>query len=417
MIIKSEFGKNVLKLVSGTAAAHFIAFLLTPVLTRLYGKSDLGYWQLYVSTITTLGVVASLKLETAIVLPEEEEEAQSVTTAAVAATALFVSLLTVLLVLQGERLLRLLNAEALTPYRLYIAVGVLLFAVVQLLQSLLIRRKLFGVLAVNKIIQIGSSLAAAGAVGFFFTTFKTLLLTQMLGYGLAAAALLRLSGLSLRLRFAGLGATFRKYIKFPTVNTATFFLNTLSLQLPVFMLSRYFGSEQVALYSMANQMMSVPLFMIGSSVHQVYYQSATEAAHRGGSALMAVYKSTVKKLAVIGALPVMIFLLLGPQIAALYFGKSYTETGVYMQIITFWMFFQFINSPISATFMIINRQEVGLVLVVFSIIFRFAMMYLFRQTPRAMIIALSLAAGLFYLFYNLSIYYFIKKVERAEHVF
>ena len=413
--IKSEFGQNVIKLISGTAAAHITAFILMPVLTRLYGKADLGYWQLFVSTITTLGVVASLKYETAVVLPKEDKEADSVAALAFLATLLFVFVLTLMLTLQGPRILKMLNAEALTPFRYFISLGVFLFALVQLLQSILIRKKLFGVLAFNKVIQIGSSQILAAALGFFFASFRTLLVTQVIGYALAALVLVRLSRISVRPSLSDLFALIKKYRKFPTVNTGTFFLNTLSLQLPIFMISRYFGSEQVALYSMANQMMSVPLFMIGSSVHQVYYQRATEAAHQGKVQLMAVYKNTVKKLSLFAVLPVGFFLLLGPQVAKFYFGPTYGETGVYMQIITFWMFFQFVNSPISATFTIIDRQEIGFVLVAVSIVFRFAMMYLFRENARTMIIALSLSAGLFYLFYNLSIYYFIRKMK-DEHV-
>ncbi|MDZ7369877.1 MAG: oligosaccharide flippase family protein [candidate division KSB1 bacterium] len=415
-MIKSEFGKNVLKLISGTAAAHMIAFLLTPVLTRLYGKVDLGYWQLFVSTITTLGVVASLKLETAVVLPENEREAESVIAAAVAATLAFVAVLTLVLSIWGRQFLKMMKAEPLVPYKFALSLGVLLFAWVQLLQSILVRKKLFGVLALNKIIQIGSSMILAIALGLLYRSFRTLLITQLLGYALAGAALYRLSRLTLFLNFTDLKRTFIAYKKFPTVNTATFFLNTFSLQLPVFMLSRYFGAEQVALYSMANQMMNVPLFMIGSSVHQVYYQKAAEAYHRSADELAAVYKSTVKKLAIIGLAPVIVILAFGPLIASLYFGKSYMETGIYMRIITFWMYFQFINSPISGTFIILDRQEIGFILVAVSIIIRFAVMAVFHQSPRAMIAALSAAAGLFYLFYNLSIYYYIRRARTGKHV-
>jgi lipopolysaccharide exporter len=414
--LKSEFSKNVFKLISGTAIAHIASFLLMPILTRLYGKADLGYWQLYVSTITTLGVVASFKYETAIVLPKEEKEADAITMLSLLATFFFTFVVTVLLMLRGSSFLKMLNAEVLSPFLLFISLGVFLFGLLQILQSILIRKKLFGVLAVNKIIQLGSSQLLAVLLGIFLPTFKTLLFTQIIGYALAALVLFKLSRISLRITFKELAVPFKKYKKFPTVNTGTIFLNTLSLQLPIFMLSRFFGSEQVALYSMANQMMSVPLFMIGSSVHQVYYQRATEAAHQSKEQLMAVYKSTVKKLSLFAVFPVLIFLLFGPQIAKLYFGPSYTETGVYMQIITFWMYFQFVNSPISATFNIIDRQEVGFILVGISIVLRFFVMYLFRGNARLMILALSLSAGLFYLFYNLSIYFYIKKIKDVDYV-
>ena len=74
--IKSEFGQNVVKLVSGTAIAHIATFIATPFLTRLFSMQSLGDLQVFISTVMTFGVVASLKYEMAIVLPKEDEEGE-----------------------------------------------------------------------------------------------------------------------------------------------------------------------------------------------------------------------------------------------------------------------------------------------------------------------------------------------------
>ena len=65
----------------------------------------------------------------------------------------------------------------------------------------------------------------------------------------------------------------------------------------------------------------------------------------------------------------------------------------------------------STTFSVINRQEVGLVLTLLSLVVRFAAMYVYRESPYGLLIALSVASALFYLFYNVSIYYFIKSLR------
>lgn len=409
--IKSEFGKNVVKLVSGTAIAHVATFIATPFLTRLFSMQSLGDLQVFISTVMTFGVVASLKYEMAIVLPMEDEEGEKIAVLSLLALLLFTLIFTTILALAGDSILRYFNADSLQPYLYFIALGVFLFGLWQALQYILVRGKLFGVLARNKVAQIVATNILAVGLGLFWQHTVVLLVAQVAGYGIAAMIILRHSSIRFRFATKELLHLAWRYKKFPTVNTAMVFLNTLSLQLPVFMLSRYFGTEVVALYSMASRIVNIPLFMVGRSVQQVYFQSASEAMHKGREALLAVYKSTVKKLALFAMAPLGALLLFGPHIARIYFGPAYMEAGVYMQIVTFWMFFQFINSPISATFTIIDKQQVGFYLILLSLVLRLGAMMLFSDTARMMLLALSISAGMFYLSYNIAIYYFIKKLE------
>ncbi len=409
--IKSDFTGNVIKLMSGTVLAHVTTFIATPFLTRLFTMQSLGDLQVFVSTVMTFGVVASFKYEMAIVLPREDKEGEKIAILSLAALLLFSLLFTALLALAGDAILHFLKADTLQPYLYFIALGVFLFGLWQALQYILVRRKHFGVLAGNKVVQLVVTNVLAVGLGLFWKKTIVLLAAQLIGYGVASLFILRVANFRADVEWREIARLACKYKKFPLVNTSMVFLNTLSLQLPVFMLSRYFGTEVVALYSMANRIVNVPLFLVGRSVQQVYFQSASEAMHRGREALLGVYKSTVKRLALVAVPPLGVLLVFGPQIAKVYFGANYAEAGVYMQIVTFWMFFQFINSPISSTFTIINKQEVGFVLIVSSLFLRFFAMVLFSGTARQMLVALSIAAGLFYLAYNVSIYFFIKRLK------
>ena len=405
--VTSEFGTNVVKLVSGTAFAHLATFIATPFLTRLFSMQSLGDLQIFISTVMTFGVVASLKFEMAIVLPKDDDEGEKIAVLSLASLLLFSLIFTLILALFGEKILEYFKADLLQPYLYFIALGVFLFGLWQALQYILVRGKKFGVLARNKVAQVAVTNILAVGLGLFWQQTIVLLIAQLIGYGVAALLILRLAPLR-KVGFRELANLAWKYKKFPTVNTAMVFLNTLSLQLPVFMLSKYFGTEIVALYSMANRIINIPLFMVGRSVQQVYFQKASESVHSGDDALLNAYMSTVKKLALFAIVPLGIFLIFGPQIAKIYFGAAYAEAGVFMQIVTFWMFFQFITSPVSQTFTIINRQEIAFYLIVGSLIARIAAMSFFSSSPRAMLVALSIVAGLFYLFYNFYIYLLIK---------
>jgi O-antigen/teichoic acid export membrane protein len=90
-------------------------------------------------------------------------------------------------------------------------------------------------------------------------------------------------------------------------------------------------------------------------------------------------------------------------------GDKWRESGFYMQILTFWFFFQLINSTVGTTFLIIDKQEIGFYLISISLVVRFLAMYAFKESVIGMITALSVSAGLFYFIYMLVMYYLVKK--------
>jgi O-antigen/teichoic acid export membrane protein len=201
----------------------------------------------------------------------------------------------------------------------------------------------------------------------------------------------------------------KKYKKFPLVNTPMVLLNTFSLELPVFMISYFFDAHILGLFALARRVLSIPLNLVGKSFSQVYLQAASEAYNYDRSKLPGIYLETVKKLFLIGLIPV-VFALFSPWIFQFVFGSDWKDAGVFLQLMIFWLYFQFVNHPISATYSIINRQEIALWLVVGSVFLKFVTMYYFSQDPFTMIFALSIVSGIFYILFNLIIYINIKNL-------
>ena len=86
-----------------------------------------------------------------------------------------------------------------------------------------------------------------------------------------------------------------------------------------------------------------------------------------------------------------------------------------MQIMSFYVYFQFLYSPLSRTFIILNRQEIGFYLSIGAMGIRLLSMYLFRDNIIEMLIALSVSASGLYIFYNFMVYYYIR-LERAKKI-
>src|SRR5262245_3026619 len=82
---RGSFGADVLRLVTGTVLAQGITLLFSPLMTRLYAPEAFGVWAVFSSITTIIGVVACLRYEVTIMLPEDEEEGASLLGASVLA--------------------------------------------------------------------------------------------------------------------------------------------------------------------------------------------------------------------------------------------------------------------------------------------------------------------------------------------
>ena len=128
------FARHVMTLASGTAIAQLLLVLATPILTRLYTPADYGTLAVYASTLTVLLVLASLRYESAVPLPEDEDVAGSVLAIALLVLAGMVMLVSVLVWLAGDAFVARANAQRLRPYLWLLPVGLLGAGAYQALQ-------------------------------------------------------------------------------------------------------------------------------------------------------------------------------------------------------------------------------------------------------------------------------------------
>ena len=61
--LKSDFVKSVLTLMTGTAIAQLIAYLVYPVLTRIYSPADIGELGVYTRLVAFIAAFATARYE------------------------------------------------------------------------------------------------------------------------------------------------------------------------------------------------------------------------------------------------------------------------------------------------------------------------------------------------------------------
>ena len=411
---QSEFIRNTLKLLTGTALSSAIGLLTLPIITRLYTAEDFGNYQLFYSIVIVLGGVACLKYELAIVLPKKDDDVNYLAFISLGTLGLFSMLTALVFYLFQDFILGFLNAEILADYVPLIGIGVFAVGLYQFGTNILLRNKRFNDISKNKILMTGGNQGGALLLGYFAPSFIWLVVSFVFGNLLAASIVFYRKLISFKdLDMDRVKELLVIHKKFPLLNTPNIFINTTSLQLPVFMISKYFSADILGLFNLASRISMIPMGLMGTSISQVYYQTASQAYNETGD-LLGIYYRTLRKLAVLGLAPFLLMLIFAPYFVDLIFGEDWADTGEYMQIMSFYVYFQFLYSPLSRTFIILNRQEIGFYISIGAMAIRLLSMYMFRDSITEMLIALSVSASGIYIFYNLVTYHYILREKSKK---
>lgn len=407
--LKSDFSKNVAKLAGSSMLAVAISLLSLPIITRIYDPEAFGNFQILLSTVGLFSVISCFRYEMAIVLPKSRTEANAVYTLALILLALFTFFVSVLLFFLGEALLSLLGATVLVPYLHFLVVAIFFSGLVQIARYVLTKEKRFGELGKNRVFESASAQGLKIGLGLASPSFLSLFISQLVGYVLSLYLAMKRRSVKVVWSRQRLLCVLRKYKKFFLFNTPAVFVNTLALQLPVFMIARYFGAEYVAYYVMAVKLIEVPLKIVGNAISQVYYKQAADVFNQGADALLSLYKSTVLKLAIIIALPALGIYFLAEPLVPFLLGDRWSQTGQVMSVLIIWKFFEFLNYPVSTTFTIISRQEYEIVINMLFMLARASVFALLSDDFWIALMAYTMVTSLFYITYNMSAFLLVKR--------
>ena len=364
---RSSFASDVLILVGGTAFAQALSVLVAPILTRLYAPDAFGSAAVFASITTIIVVVACLRYELAIMLPARDEDAANLLAASLCAALLIAGLSGVLVLVAGEPIVRILNAPGLAPYLGLVPLSVLASGAFLALNYWNLRTRHFGRLSIagagGSVVTRGGELCM-GALGHGEA--GGLLGARVLGSAVVAVALGGLTwrddhGLFLgNVRLRRVSHSFRRYLKFPLVGAWGALMNSVAWQLPTMVLSVFFSQTVVGYYALANRIIQLPMALIGGAVAQVFFQRASEA-HGKEDGLATTVEMVLQMLVAVALFPALSLAIAGPEIFGAAFGQTWSEAGTYAQILSVWLFFWFLFSPLSTVFAILERQELGLI--------------------------------------------------------
>lgn len=408
-----SFARNVLTLMTGTTFAQALMILVAPILTRLYSPQDFGVFTLYTSVLGILAVVSCARYELAIVLPEKDEDAANLLVLSMLICFVMANLTFLLVFLFGSQLANLLGAPELAQWLWFMPLSLLATGLFQAFNYWSTRRKQFKRLAARQITQSIVAFTTQIGTGAAYPTASAggliggAIVGQFAATSRLAWQIARDEGKQIieSVRRERLRHMLLRYKEFPLYSSWAILINTISAMLPALLLGYFFTPSVVGFFALGHRVCAMPIGVIGSSLAQVFFPEATAKNRQGnlGEITLRIFRQLVS----LGMVPIVLLTIVAPDLFSIVFGSRWVVAGEYIRWLSLWIFFQFLSSPISTVYMVLEKQKEFLVFNIVLIISRLLALIIGGYYNDAMlsIMLFGISGFVMYLFFTINILY------------
>lgn len=305
---------HLLKMMTGTSLAHALSFFLMPLITRLYSPFEMGDYALYVSITSIVGLLSNLRLDLAVVVAHNDEEAESLAQMATV-SAFIVSFFT---------FLWLISDYGLTAFSALSAASVFFIGANQTLVNWFSRREGFSVLATRSVMEKLVVLALGLSLAFIGYTYIGLVAAQTLGLLASLGFLFWNSKINFRVKWDEGFAALSRFREFPLASVASSGLMVMALFLPSVLFAEYFDKEKLGQFNLAQRVFEIPIILIGYTFSTVYYQHAQKTLKEDR---LALFWRTSRKLLMIFVPPILLVGFTGAYLFPILFGQQWGLAG------------------------------------------------------------------------------------------
>jgi O-antigen/teichoic acid export membrane protein len=356
-----------IKLGSGVVVSQGLAILSMPLLTRLYDASEFGVLTIYSSIVGILSLAVSLRYELAIPVPKLRSDAVRLLRLALVATALLTTVFSVLIWALSTQVLALFGPTASATTLAILPVGILALSVYQVLNYWALRERAYAVVAQTRIAQGLSRLLLQVGGSFVVPGATPLLLGDVAGQAAGTARLAKLLRSKdvvrlLRWRSHELLEDARRYKAFALYSLPSNLISIGVHQVMPLVLAAAFGAAPAGLFGLAYRVAMVPINLLNGTVSPAFYAEGMRARHEEEGNLEELFESTLRKLALAGAIPAVILMLGAPSLFGFVFGSEWVPAGEMVRVLTPMMYMQALVSPLSQSLLIVERQRLNLTL-------------------------------------------------------
>lgn len=401
-IERGSFLRSVVILARGTGIAQLVLVLLIPIITRIYSPGEFGVLAIYASWVSILAILASLRIEIAIPLPEKDEEAASLLILATGSIILLTVLITGLGLAFPEIYSKHPNIHVLDTLIWAVPLGTFATSTYSILQYWATRKKRYRATAniriyqsvIESTSQISTGISGLGGTG--------LIGSQIVGriiavFFLAKSTILDIKSIASPISWNNCISLAYKYRRFPLISTPDALINSASLHVPIILISIYVDPATAGILFMALKLLQLPIGLLANAISQVYLTELPSYIRDNKDSVMT--RQVIKDLADFAIGPIIFVTLTADTFIGYFLGGKWIEVGELMTWMAPWMISLMLVSPISVIFHAKNFPHISLLTNCFGL--------LIRTTPIVILNRLGLSDYIILVFILMSTLYYL----------
>jgi lipopolysaccharide exporter len=374
---RNHFVRNILILMSGTVIAQAITVIVSPILTRLFSPSVFGVFGIYMSVVSIVTAIVTLRYDQALMLPKDNKDAAHLFWAAIFSVTVVSTISFIFGIIFFKKIIALLKIDEAGTWILLFPLSVFLSGIYLTFTSWFARQKKFKKDSVSQVVRSAVANGTQVSFGMLKSAPVGLIAGNIFGDLFSSLTLVFQMNrddrelLKKGLHYSSIKHLCKEYSDFPLYSSTQNFLNAISQNVPVLLLAKFFGPVVVGYYALGVRVLQLPMNFILTSLRQVLFQRASEVHNANGNTY-SLFKKTTLGLFSLALVPTLIIIAFGPTLFGLVLGKDWVQAGVYARWLVIWLAVGFINPPAMLFAQIYRKQKLlffqDLALLIFRII-------------------------------------------------
>ena len=313
-------------MLTGTVLAQALPLLAAPLLTRLYSPEAFGLLTLFMGVAGSLAVLATCRMDLAVVLPKSDERAKETAGFAIITTLIVCTLTVVVLAT-----LVISGAVSFPASWIWVVPTMIaLLASYQLASGLATRNQSFRRIATASVINQACYVVTSIAIGavssvalglVFARTLGQLLASLMLGHGVIYDSFRSVGKVS----WVKATGIFKEFKQFFIFNTPYSLIGSVARDAPIYIFSAFSALGAAGYFGLARTVLMAPTLLASNAFSQVFYR---EAVALKGTVRLEAITLNLLRIGFITLAPIFAFCTVwGDHLFVFVFGERWHTSG------------------------------------------------------------------------------------------
>lgn len=364
---KTDFFRNVMTLLTGTALGQIIALLLSPILTRLFSLQDFTTLEQYMFILSILMVIVAGRYEFAVMQPDSRDDARTLTALCIRIVFFVSAFFLVLFLFAGEAIAEYYHNPDLAKWLWTLPIALFAAGVFNVINYWFSRHGNYKVAATSKFLYSAAGEPIKVSMGRLSPNSGGLITGTIIAHWVSAIYAWSRFKLSeprtifhvSKQRMKELAVTFKAY---PVYTIWGSLLNNLAQWAHVGVFGYYYGEKAlipIAFIALSRRIFFNPLGMLATSYGQVFYQRITVI--KDPKELRSFFLKNLFRFLIFASVMVLVIQLIPDNTLGFIFGEQWTDAMVYLRILSYWYALNFVLSSLSFIFNRLHLQWYTLV--------------------------------------------------------